>query len=136
MNLVPRDIQSFYSRLSSDLTFLPCATLRDWEDSLISHKKPFQDDCPRPFIASSVPLQDFDLDGEDGVLQPVLTDNVISNGTPSLPAQLGSNLTPESLIALVTENIPLNSKQRLVVRRLLSDVLSWVDYLYDSSRRD
>jgi hypothetical protein len=87
---------------------------------------------------SSVQLQDFDLDGEDedGVLQPVLTDNVISNGTPTLGAQLGNNPTPESLIALVTENIPLNSKQLLVVRRLLSDVLSWVDYLYDSSRRD
>ncbi|KAJ5142747.1 uncharacterized protein N7515_001534 [Penicillium bovifimosum] len=85
---------------------------------------------------SSVRLHDFDLDGEDGVLQPVLTDNVISNGTPTLLAQLGNNPTPESLIAKVTENIPLNSKQHLVVRRLLSDVLSWADYPYDSSRRD
>jgi hypothetical protein len=136
INLVPKDTRSFYSGQASDLTFFPHTILRDWEDRLARHKKPFQDDCLPQSIASSAQLQDFDLDDGDGVLQPVLTDNIMSDGTSTRRVQLGDNPTPESLIALVSENIPLNSKQTLVVRKLLSEILAWVDHPYDSSRRE
>jgi hypothetical protein len=36
---------------------------------------------------------------------------------------------------LVTEHIPLNTKQRLVIQRILSQALSWKDYPYDSLKR-
>jgi hypothetical protein len=75
------------------------------------------------------------LDDGDGVLHPVLANNIILNENPRRRAQLGDNPTPESLISLVRETIALNSKQALVMRKLLSEILAWVDYPYDSSRR-
>jgi hypothetical protein len=65
----------------------------------------------------------------------VLANNFILNETPTRRAQLADNPTPESLISLISENITLNSKQALVMRKLLSEILAWVDYPYDSSRR-
>jgi hypothetical protein len=116
------------------LNIFPYATLRNWEDRLASHKKPFHDDRPIQSIGSSAQLQDFELDDGDGVLHPVLA-NIILNETPTQLAQLGDNPTPESLLSVVGENIALNSKQALVMRKLLSEILAWVDYPYDSSRR-
>jgi hypothetical protein len=69
------------------------------------------------------------------VLQPVLSNNVLLDETLTRSAQLGDNPTPESLLALVREDIPLKSKQTLVVRKLLSEILAWPDHPYDSSRR-
>jgi hypothetical protein len=42
---------------------------------------------------------------------------------------------PVSLTSLVTETIPLNIKQRLVVERILGEVLHWTDHPYDASQR-
>jgi hypothetical protein len=37
---------------------------------------------------------------------------------------------------LLSKNLPLNEKQRLVVERVLSGALAWADHAYDASERD
>jgi hypothetical protein len=68
------------------------------------------------------------------VLQPVLTNVSLSDDTQSRPALL-ENPTPDSLTTLVGQDIPLNTKQVLVVRKLLTEIMMWADRPYDSSRR-
>jgi hypothetical protein len=55
--------------------------------------------------------------------------------TTSRRAQLGDNPTGNSLTALISQDIPLNTKQKLIVEKLLSEAISWADHLYDPSRR-
>lgn len=115
-----------------DLKIIPPAVLRDWETHLASHKKPFQDDGPSQSAVAQ--LQDFDLADEDGVLQPVLTNASLSDDIPARPVLL-ENPTPDSLTTLVGQDIPLNTKQVLVVRKLLTEIMMWADRPYDLSRR-
>lgn len=125
-----------YSSLQSDhaldLKIIPPAVLRDWETRLASHKKPFQDDGPSQSAVAQ--LQDLDLADEDGVLQPVLTNASLSDDIPARPVLL-ENPTPDSLTTLVGQDIPLNTKQVLVVRKLLTEIMMWADRPYDLSRR-
>ncbi|KAI2734368.1 hypothetical protein DTO013F2_10324 [Penicillium roqueforti] len=116
---------------SAQINPLP-SVLRDWETRLASHKKPFQDDGPSQSAVAQ--LQDLDLADEDGVLQPVLTNASLSDDIPARPVLL-ENPTPDSLTTLVGQDIPLNTKQVLVVRKLLTEIMMWADRPYDSSRR-
>ncbi|KAJ5343447.1 uncharacterized protein N7506_003271 [Penicillium brevicompactum] len=132
INPLPSSTHSLQSDHALDLKIIPPAVLRDWETHLASHKKPFQDDGPsRSAVAQ---LQDFDLADEGGVLQPVLTNASLSDDTPARPVLL-ENPTPDSLTTLVGQDIPLNTKQVLVVRKLLTEIMMWADRPYDSSRR-
>ena len=36
---------------------------------------------------------------------------------------------------IVSEDLPLNQKQRLIVEQVLSEALTWKDYAYDASKR-
>jgi hypothetical protein len=81
-------------------------------------------------------IDDFDLDLEDGVLQPILSS---AGSVPNLAdrrLQVGDSPTSASLTLLVSEDLPLNEKQRLVVERVLSDALAWKDYAYDASKHN
>ncbi|KAJ5195492.1 uncharacterized protein N7498_008930 [Penicillium cinerascens] len=66
----------------------------------------------------------------------MLTDTSMNDDTLTRRAQLGDSPTLGSLAELVSQNIPLNTKQMLIVRKLLANLLTWADYLYDSSRRN
>jgi len=50
--------------------------------------------------------------------------------------QVGENPTAATLIELIIDDIPLNTKQRLIVERVLSAALSWNGAAYDASKRD
>ncbi|KAJ5215300.1 uncharacterized protein N7498_001707 [Penicillium cinerascens] len=78
-------------------------------------------------------LPDFDLVDEDGMLQPILIN--ASMPSDSLVRLDLENPTPDSLLRLIVKDIPLNTKQLLVVRKLLTEIMSWTEYLHDSSRR-
>jgi hypothetical protein len=132
INPLPSSTHSLQSDHALDLRFVPSTILRDWESHLASHKKPFQDGDPSEPAAA--PLHDFDLTDGDGVLQPVLTDADISDDTPARPVLL-EDPTPASLLTLVGRHIPLNTKQSLVVSRLLSEIMTWPNHSCDPSRR-
>ena len=135
INPIPMNIHSYQSGQTSDLKFFPPTVLKTWENRLAAHKRPFQDGCPSHSIGSSAQLQGFDLDDGNGVLQPVLASTSMTDDALTRRAQLGDNPTPESLTTLVSQDIPLNTKQTLVVRKLLSGILTWADHPYDSSQR-
>ena len=132
INPLPLSTHSFRSDHVLDLRYVPSTVLRDWECHLTSHKKPLRDSDPSD--AATAPLYDFDLTDGDGVLQPVLINSDISNDTPARPVFL-EDPTPASLLALIGRRIPLNTKQCLVVSRLLSEIMAWPDHSCDPSRR-
>jgi hypothetical protein len=70
-------------------------------------------------------IDDFDLDMGDGVLRPILASPESSSNVADRRSQVGDNPTGTSLTLLVSENVPLNEKQRLVVERVLSSALTW-----------
>jgi hypothetical protein len=50
--------------------------------------------------------------------------------------QVGNTPTGTSLTSLVSEDIPLNEKQQLVVEKVLSGALAWKEHAYDATKRD
>ncbi|KAJ6125807.1 hypothetical protein N7471_010300 [Penicillium samsonianum] len=132
INPLPSSTHSLRSDHSLDFKFVPPTVLRDWESHLTNHKKPFQDGGPSE--PATAQLHEFDLADEDGVLQPVLTNASMSGETPARLALLG-NPTPDSVLTLVATDIPLNRKQSLVVRKLLTEIIMWADHSCDPSRR-
>jgi hypothetical protein len=61
--------------------FLPPTILQDWECLITNYKRPFQNSCAPRSDSSSVHMQGFDLDDDNSVLQPVLTDSSMSDET-------------------------------------------------------
>lgn len=57
------------------------------------------------------------------------------NALPDHQPNVDGICTPVSLTSLVTETIPLNTKQRLVVERILGEALHWADHPYNTSQR-
>src|ERR1700709_220140 len=72
----------------------------------------------------------------DGVLRPILASPESSSNVAHRRPQVGDNPTGTSLTLLVSEDVPLNEKQRLVVERVLSSALTWARHLYNASKRD
>ncbi|KAJ5215234.1 uncharacterized protein N7498_001641 [Penicillium cinerascens] len=132
INTLPSSTHSLRPDHALDLRFVPSAILQDWESHLANRKKPVQDG--EPSEPATAPLHDFDLTDGDGVLQPALTNADIPDDTQARPTLL-ENPTPASLLALVARHIHLNTKQSLVVRRLLSEIMTWPDQSFDPSRR-
>ena len=77
------------------------------------------------------------MDNGDAILQPILGElDVIPQETlRDYQSCLGNNPTGASVTTIVTKDIPLNKKQQMIVERILSEALAWVDYPYDSSKR-
>ncbi|KAJ5215235.1 uncharacterized protein N7498_001642 [Penicillium cinerascens] len=98
--------------------------------SFFNHKKPFQDGD----LSNITPhLPNFNLVDEDSMLQPILIN--ASMPSDSLVRLDLENPTPDSLLRLIVKDIPLNTKQLLVVRKLLTKIMSWTKHPHDSSRR-
>jgi hypothetical protein len=80
-------------------------------------------------------LDDFNLGMADDVLVPILTEPDLSLDLQHRRSEIGQNPTGASLTSLVRDIIPLNEKQRLVVERVISNLLACVNHPYDSSMR-
>jgi hypothetical protein len=130
INPLPSSTHSLRPDHALDLEIVAPTVLQDWEKQISSHKKPFQDGD----LSNITPhLPDFDLVDEDGMLQPTLI-NASMLGDSPVRLDL-ENPTPDSLIGLIVKDIPLNTKQLLVVRKLLTEIMSWTEHPHDSSRR-
>ena len=76
-------------------------------------------------IEPAYKLDDFDLNiSDDGILEPILDEPEVILTLVSQRSYIDGGSTPTSLTLLVSESIPLNSKQHLVVEKVLSDILS------------
>lgn len=86
-------------------------------------------------IGSAYDIDDFTLNINDGILEPTLNEPI---AIPILLDQRSviDTSNPASLTLLVSEFIPLNTKQRLVVEKVLSGALGWANHPYDPSKRD
>lgn len=76
-------------------------------------------------------MDDFNLDIVDGFLQPILIDPDMIRTVADRRSLLGENPTAASLTSLISEDIPLNGKQNLVMQKVLSEALAWADHPYD-----
>ncbi|KAJ5654961.1 hypothetical protein N7490_001964 [Penicillium lividum] len=129
INPLPSSTHSLRPDHALDLEIVAPTVLQDWENQLSSHKKPFQDgDLSNP----TPHLPDFDLVDEDSMLQPILI-NASMPGDSPVRLDL-ENPTSDSLLKLIVKDIPLNTKQLLVVRKLLTEIMSWTEHPRDSSR--
>ena len=75
-----------------------------------------------------------DLNLGDSTLHPTL--KLVEN-IPNLVdqrSQVGDNPSGPALATIISEDLPLNRKQRLVVEKVLSGALAWRDHAYDTSK--
>lgn len=135
-NLQPLHITDIMLYESSGLKFFPVSTLHEWQDHIKNVTKLTDQDPYAETSAACVPdLDDFNLEGVDDVLVPVLTD---SNPLPDLlqrRLRVGQNPTGASITLLVCDMIPLNEKQRIVVEKVLAEILICGNHPYDPSQR-
>ena len=134
-NLLPFDIfRPSHDLDSSGLQYFPPATLQDWQLQLKIAAKLDDPDDPDDDPASDV--DDFNLDTGDGILLPALASVDAIQDLAARRLQVGENPTAATLIELIIDDIPLNTKQRLIVERVLSAALSWNGAPYDASKRE
>ncbi|KAJ5367847.1 hypothetical protein N7541_001788 [Penicillium brevicompactum] len=88
-----------------------------------------------PFSLSSN-LDDFNIGLTDGALLPSLADSSSLNNAYNHRASIAENPTASSIIAAIGNDVPLNEKQRLVVKKVMSDLLICAGNPYDSSLRE
>jgi helitron helicase-like protein/PIF1-like helicase len=133
-SLLPLDIFRDPCHDSSGLQYFPPATLQRWQLQLKIAGK--LDDPDDPDDDPAPDMDDFNLVSGDGILHPALA---VVDTIPNLAnrrLQVGENPTAATLIELIIDDIPLNTKQRLIVERVLSAALSWNGAAYDASKRD
>lgn len=133
-NLQQLDIFHTPAYETSGLRFLPPSTLQTWEFRLKSFTNLDHDESTVR-ATSSFALDDFDIQIEDGILQPTLASLDTIPAMDDRQSRVGQNATGASLASLVSEVIPLNQKQRMIVERVLSEALAWADHPYDSAQR-
>lgn len=80
-------------------------------------------------------FDDFNIDLTDRALLPILADSNSLNNMYNHCVSLVQSPTAISITAAVGNNIPLNKKQRLVVEKVMFDLLICVDSPYDSFLR-
>jgi hypothetical protein len=135
-SIQPLDILRTPAYATSGLRFIPPSTLQAWEFQLKSFATPDQDESSdRQVAPTGSALDNFDGHMEDGILQPMLASSDTVPDVDDRQSRVGDNPTGASLMSFVSEVIPLNRKQRMIVRRVLSEALAWADHPYDSARR-
>jgi hypothetical protein len=135
-NFQPLDILRTPAYATPGLRLIPPSTLQAWEFRLKSFANLDQEESiHRQLATSSSALDNFDAQIEDGILQPMLTSSDMVPAVDDRQSRVGDNPTGASLTSLVSEVIPLNRKQRMIVERVLSEALAWVGHPYDSAHR-
>lgn len=74
-------------------------------------------------IESAYDIDDFTLNISGGILEPKLNEPIAIPTQPDQQPVVDDNSDPVSLTLLVSDFIPLNTKQRLVVEKVLSEAL-------------
>lgn len=134
--LRPLEISDTMLHESSGLKFLPLTTLQTWEESLKGISTiANQNSNPDTVVNTASYLDDFNLHDANATLLPLLAESDTLPDLEERRSRVGEKPTGPSLTAIVNEIIPLNRKQRMIVERILSSALSWVDHPYDSMRR-
>jgi PIF1-like helicase len=121
-SFIPLDVFQHLSHSSSGLQYFPPTTLQQWHLQIKSIAK--LDD---PDDGPALDLDDFNVVSGDGILHPALAS---AESVPNLAdrrLQVGDCPTAATLIDLIHDVIPLNTKQRLIVERVLTDILSSSD---------
>ncbi|KAJ5556021.1 hypothetical protein N7513_003663 [Penicillium frequentans] len=135
-NFGPIQISSSTLWESTSLQLLPAFTLQELKTRLQDIAKAAdhntQPDMP---TATASDLDDFNLGMADDVLVPMLTETDLSLDLEHRRSEIGQNPSGASLTSLVRDIIPLNEKQRLVVERVMSNLLACVNNPYVSSMR-
>ena len=135
-NLRPVQILSNPLYESTGLRFFSASTLQGWKVHLQNIKTP---DQYMEFGTSAATASDFDgfnLCSVEDVLVPVLTNLDPSFDLQHCRSEVGQNPTGASLISLLRDIIPLNEKQRCVVEKVLSRLLSCISHPYSSGQRE
>jgi hypothetical protein len=135
-NLLPLDIFRLNTYATSGLRFFPPDTLQRWECQIKGLVKFDETEDAAADERLAYEIDDFDTDIGDGVLHPILASPESAPNVADRRSQVGDNPTGTSLTLLVSEDVPLNEKQRLVVERVLSGALAWASHVYDASKRD
>jgi hypothetical protein len=136
-NLRPLHISNRMLYEPSGLRFVPPSTLQEWKERPKNITTTADPNSSATMPTPTVPdLDDFNVDIVDDVLVPVLTYSDPLPGLLEQRSRVGPNPTGASLTSLVRETIPLNEKQRLVVEKVLSNVLICANYPYDHSQRN
>jgi hypothetical protein len=136
-NLRPVHISNNMLFETSGLRFVPPPTLQEWKSRLKNITM-----LTDPNISANVStplvsdLDDFNFDIIGDVLVPMLTYSDPLPGLLERRSRVGQSPTGASLTFLVRETIPLNEKQRIVVEKVLSDVLICATHPYDHSQRN
>jgi hypothetical protein len=132
-NHQPLDVCRNPAYETSGLIFLPPSTLQVWEFQLKGVTKADKEGNLTTVTGLGFDLDHFKLDIGDGILRPMLS------GSKAIPAltdrrtHVGDKPTGVSLTSLVTEHVPLDEKQQLVVGRVLSEAFAWAEHAYDAS---
>jgi hypothetical protein len=135
-SLVPLDIFRLPTFVTSGLRFFPNATLQNWKSQIKGLVTLDELDDAETEERIAFESDDFGLDLGDGALHPTLNSLQGIPNLADLRSQVGDNPSGTTLTTLVSEVLPLNRKQRLVLERVLSAALAWRDHPYDASKRD
>lgn len=135
-NLRPVQILSNSLYESTGLRFFSASTLQGWKVHLQNIKTPDQYTELGPSAATASDFDDFNLCPVEDVLVPVLTNLDPSFDLQHCRSEVGQNPTGASLISLLRDIIPLNEKQRCVVEKVLSRLLSCTSHSYSSGQRE
>jgi len=116
-NLLPLDIFRLPTYSTSGLRFFPDTTLQLWQSWIKGFTKLNKIDTMKAGEELAFDVDDFNYNLADNALHPSLT---FEDSTPNLVgkrSRVGSNPTGISLTTIITEDIPLNKKQQLVVEK-------------------
>ena len=133
-NLLPLDIFGLSTYATSGLRFSSLATLQSWEfriKGLAKINEAVDEEAEEVLAFESDNLE---LTLESTALHPIM--GLIANeNIEDRHAQAGDDPSGAVLATIVSQYIPLNRKQRMIVERVLSSALAWKDCAYDASKR-
>lgn len=135
-NLLPLNLIKNPAYRSSGLSFFPLSTLQQWQTRLKELAKLVEHSHVQDaIIGPAYDLDDLNLNVPGSILEPILGEPEAVTTLPDHRSYVDGICTPDSLTSLVSESIPLNTKQRLVVHKVLREALRWADHPYDASQR-
>ncbi|CAI7569062.1 unnamed protein product [Penicillium discolor] len=135
-NLLPLNLFDSPAYSASGLSFFPPSTLQQWESRLKELAKFGEHgDVYHSVVAEAYDLDGFSLDIGDAILEPMLNEPEVIPTLADQQSYVEDSSSPTSLTLLVSESIPLNLKQRLVVEKVLGEALDWASHPYDASKR-
>ncbi|KAJ6168292.1 hypothetical protein N7497_001135 [Penicillium chrysogenum] len=135
-NLLPLNLFDSPAYSASGLSFFPPSTLQQWESRLKELAKFGEHgDVYHSVVGEAYDLDGFSLDIGDAILEPMLIEPEVIPTLADQQSYVEDSSSPTSLTLLVSESIPLNTKQRLVVEKVLGEALDWASHPYDASKR-